>query len=78
MTDTGNVKGAEFLRRLKRLGHTRGIDVRLVAHRGKGSHATLYYGATGRAILQDLKRELPNGTLHAMLKQLGLTLDDLQ
>lgn len=71
------MKGAEFLRRVKRLGQAKGVEVRLVAHRGKGSHATLCYGAAGRTILQDLKRELPTGTLHAMLKQLGLTLDDL-
>jgi mRNA interferase HicA len=76
-TDNKNVKGAEFLRRVKRLAHDNGVEVRLVPHRGKGSHATLYFGA-GRTILQDLKRELPTGTLHAMLKQLGLTLDDLE
>lgn len=78
MSDTKRVKGAEFLRRLKRLGQAKGVNIRLVAHRGKGSHATLYYGATGRAVLQDLKKELPTGTLHAMLKQLGLTIEDLQ
>ena len=72
------MKGAEFLRRVKRLGQAKGVEVRLVGHRGKGSHATLYYGSTGRAILQDLKKELPAGTFHAMLRQLGLTLDDLQ
>ena len=71
------MKGAEFVRTLKRLGQAKGVPVRLVPHRGKGSHATLYYGST-RAIVQDLKRELPTGTLHALLRQLGLTMEDLR
>ena len=76
-TDHKDVKGAEFLRKVKRLGDRRGTTVRFEKKRGKGSHGTLYFG-TARAILQDLKRELPAGTLHAMLKQLGLVESDLQ
>lgn len=71
------MKVAEFVRKVRRLGQARGVEVRFVAHRGKGSHGTLYYGSA-RTIVQDLKRELPTGTLHAMLRQLGLTLDDLR
>ena len=77
MTETKSVKAAEFVRKVKRLGRARAVEVRFVAKRGKGSHGTLYYGSS-RTIVQDLKRELPNGTLHAMLEQLGLTLGDLQ
>jgi mRNA interferase HicA len=77
LTETENVKAAEFVRKVKRLGRTRAVEVRFVAKRGKGSHGTLYYGSS-RTIVQDLKRELPTGTLHAMLEQLGLTLGDLQ
>ena len=69
------MKGAEFLRRVKHLGVSRGIAVRFEAKRGKGSHRTLYFGGS-RTILQDLKKELPAGTLHAMLRQLGLTMKD--
>ena len=58
------------------MGDKSGLEVRLVAKRGKGSHGTLYYGSA-RTIVQDLKRELPTGTLHAMLEQLGLSLSDL-
>jgi len=65
------------LRKVKRLGQARGIEVRFVAKRGKGSHGTLYYGS-GRTMVQNLKRELPIGTLHAMLAQLGLTREDLR
>lgn len=71
------MKGAEFVRKVRRLGHTRGVEVRFVAKRGKGSHGTLYYGSA-RTIVQDFKKELPTGTLHAMLGQLGLTLGDLR
>ena len=71
------MKAAEFVRKVKRLGQARAIPVRFVAHRGKGSHGTLYYGFA-RTIVQDLKRELPTGTLHAMVKQLGLTMEDFR
>jgi mRNA interferase HicA len=76
MSDSGFVKGAEFLKKIKALGDRRGIPVSLIAKRGKGSHATLYFGSA-RTILQDLKRELPNGTVRAMLRQLGLSPRDL-
>ncbi len=69
--------GAEFLRKVKRIGDRRGIAVRFEAKRGKGSHGTLYFGGS-RTILQDLKKELPLGTLHAMLRQLDLTLKDFE
>lgn len=71
------MKGAEFVRKTKRLGKARGVEVLFVAKRGKGSHGTLYYGSA-RTVVQDLKKELPTGTLHAMLEQLGLTLSDLR
>lgn len=44
--------------------------------RGKGSHGTLYYGSRF-TVVRNLKDELKPGTLYAMLKQLGLTLDEL-
>jgi mRNA interferase HicA len=71
------MKGSEFLRRVKRFADERGIPVRFIAKRGKGSHGTLYFG-NASTIVQDLKKELPPGTLHAMLKQIGLTMKDMQ
>lgn len=71
------MRGAEFLRKVKRIGESRGVAVRFEAKRGKGSHGTLYFGRS-RAVLQDLKKELPPGTLHAMLRQLGLTTKDFE
>lgn len=68
--------GNEFIRKVRRLGRKRGVNVAFVAERGKGSHGTLYYGDK-RTIVRNPKDELKTGTLHAMLSQLGLTLTDL-
>ena len=71
------MKGSELVRRLRRLGRQQGVTVEFVPQRGKGSHGTLYFGERF-AIVRDLKDELKTGTLHAVLKQLGLTLQDLE
>jgi mRNA interferase HicA len=71
------MKGSELVRRLRKLGRQQGIAVEFVPERGKGSHGTLYFGERF-TILRDLKDELKTGTLHAVLKQLGLTLQDLE
>lgn len=70
------MKGTEFVRRVRRLGRQRGIPVSFDKERGKGSHGTLYYGDRF-TVVQNLKDELKKGTLHAMLKQLGLMMDQL-
>ncbi len=70
------MRGTEFVRRVRKLGRKRGILVELQAERGKGSHGTLYFGERF-TIVRSLKDEIKTGTLHAMLKQLGLNLDDL-
>ncbi len=69
--------GHEFLRKLRRLGNQRGVSVRIESKRGKGSHSTLYFGEA-RTVIQDLKKELPDGTLRAMLRQIGLSPRDLE
>ena len=51
-------------------------DVQVVPSHGKGSHGTLYVGPDGRTTVQDLKREVPTGTLRAMIDQLGLEPED--
>ena len=71
------MKGSEFLRRVERVAKERGLNVYFVARRGKGSHGTLYLGEKF-AILRNPKDELKSGTLHGMLKQLGLKLSDIQ
>lgn len=71
------MRGNELVRRIRRVGKERGIIVLFVAERGKGSHGTLYFGSSF-TVVRDLKGELKTGTLHAMLKQLGLTLKDIE
>jgi mRNA interferase HicA len=76
MPDTESVKGAEFIRRVRKLGRRREVAVNWVPERGKGSHGTLYY--SGRfTVVQNLNHELKKGSLHTMLGQLGLTLGEL-
>ena len=71
------MKGSELVRRVRKVGRKRGIEVLFAPERGKGSHGTLYFGSHF-TIVRNLKDELKTGTLHAILKQLGLTLEDLE
>jgi len=68
--------GNEFIRKVKKLGRKNGATVQFVARRGKGSHGTLFYGSRF-TIVRNPKDELKTGTLHAILAQLGLSLEDL-
>jgi len=68
--------GTEFIRRVRKLGKRRGVAVRFVAVHGKGSHGRLYYGDRFTTV-KDRKKELKKGTLHAMVKQLGLDPNDV-
>jgi mRNA interferase HicA len=69
--------GAEFERRIRKLGRKRSIRVSFDPGQGKGSHGRLYFG--GRfTTLKDRKKEIGPGLLKAMLDQLGLTRDDLE
>jgi mRNA interferase HicA len=70
------MRGSEFVRRVRKLGRRRGLRVEFQAERGKGSHGTLYLGDR-LTVVRNLRDEIKTGTLHAMLKQLGLTLQDL-
>lgn len=69
------MKPAEFIRSLTRLGRKRGVEVRQ-DNRGKGSHTRLWYGQRFTTV-PGHRNDLKTGTLHGMLKDLGLTLDDL-
>ncbi len=76
MSDNEYMTGNEFIRRVRRLGRKNSVRVAFVPRRGKGSHGTLFYGARF-TIVRNPKNELKTGTLHAMLDQLGVTLDEL-
>jgi len=70
------MKGAEFIQRVQRYAKAQGLACRVDQKRGKGSHVTLYFGDRP-TIVRNPKEELKTGTLHAMLRQLGLSLSDL-
>ena len=76
MSDILLMTGAEFIRRIRTLGRNNGIPVKFVARRGKGSHGTLFYGSQF-TMVRNPTDELKKGTLHGMLDQLGLTLEEL-
>ncbi|MEN2977876.1 hypothetical protein P7L78_19170 [Tistrella bauzanensis] len=68
--------GKDLMRRLRKLARERGTDFRHDPSHGAGSHGRIYWG-TAFTTLQDAKRDIPKGTLNRMLKDLGLTLDDI-
>jgi predicted RNA binding protein YcfA (HicA-like mRNA interferase family) len=68
--------GEEFVRRVRRLGRERGVAVRFDPRAGKGSHGRLYYGEHFTTI-KNRRKEIGAGLLAAMLRQLGLSRDDL-
>jgi len=70
------MKGNEFVKKVKNLARTKSIRCELERERGKGSHVILYFGDK-RTVIRNLKDELKKGTLNAMLKQLGITHDEL-
>ena len=74
--DNANVKGSEFLRKVKTVARRNKLTYRWVAERGSGSHGTLYVGARF-TVVKDLKKELGPGLLSDMLKQLGIRKEDL-
>ncbi len=74
--DTMQVKGAEFLRKVKALAKTKKTRYRWDPVRGSGSHGTLYFG-NRFTVVKDLTKELGPGLLADMCKQLGLQKEDL-
>ena len=70
------VTGAEFVRRVRRLGRQCGVPVHFDARRGKGSHGRLYYGERFTTV-KNRKKELSQSLRVAMLNQLGLSPQDI-
>ncbi len=70
------VNGTEFLRRVRRIGKRRNIPVRFEPQRGKGSHGTMFFGDRSTTI-KDRKKEIGAGLLSDMLRQIGLSKNDL-
>ena len=76
MSDTPEMRGNEFIKKVQGLAKTRGLSCRVDEKRGKGSHVTLYFGDR-LTVVRNPKDELKTGTLHAMCKQLGVEKDEL-
>ncbi len=70
------MKGNEFIKRVHKLAKAKGLECSRDEARGKGSHITLYLGDS-LTIVRNPKDELKTGTFHAMLKQLGISLDEI-
>lgn len=77
MSYVWDVKGREFVNRVFELGAERNVSVRIDTKRGKGSHATLYYGSR-KTVVKDRRKELAPGLLSAMIRQLGLDRSDFR
>ena len=71
------MKGSEFIRAVEKFGKKQNKAVEFIATRGKGSHGTLCFGER-LTVVRNPKDELKTGTLHGMLNQLGLKLNDIQ
>jgi len=67
--------GHEFLKKLKRLGKDRKVDVVSDPAHGKGSHGTVSFG-TASTTMKDLKKIGP-GLLVSMCRDLGIRQTDL-
>ncbi len=70
------MKASEFLRRVQRVARARNLSFHFDAGLGKGSHGRVLLGPH-QATVKDLRKELGEGLLNAMCKQLGIEKRDL-
>lgn len=63
----------QFIKAVRKLGKATGVPV-LLENKGKGGHRRLHYGDAFTTVQTG---EIPNGTLHAMCKQIGIKVRDL-
>jgi predicted RNA binding protein YcfA (HicA-like mRNA interferase family) len=68
------VNGAEFVRKVRHLAKERGVECSWDPRRGKGSHGRFLFGKSFTTVKHG---EISPALLASMLKQLGLTKDDL-
>jgi len=73
----GDVTGAEFVRRLRRLARQRGVPFDINTRRGRGSHRIVYFG-TRWTTVKDLKEEIGKGLLRQMCKDLDIDPTELR
>ncbi|MBV8118426.1 MAG: type II toxin-antitoxin system HicA family toxin [Alphaproteobacteria bacterium] len=68
------MKPAELLRRLRRFAARRGLDLQI----SEGRNHTKVVLAGRRSVVGRHAADLKTGTLHAILKQLGLKAEDIE
>ena len=68
------MKPAELLRRLRRLAAKRGLDLEI----SEGKNHTKITIADRRSVMGRHSTDLKTGTLHGILKQLGLGPDEIE
>ena len=73
---TSIMTGDEFTKCIRRLGRERGVTVRFEPRKGKGSHGRLYFGHRFTT-MKDRRKKIGQGLLSAMLRQLGLSREDI-
>ena len=76
MFDNEEMKGNEFVRKVKAMAKRNGLACRWNPERGVGSHGTLYLGER-ITVVKDLKKELGAGLLADMCRQLRIRKEDL-
>jgi mRNA interferase HicA len=67
--------GNELIRKLRRLGRERGVEIRYEPRLGKGTHGRLFFGDR-LTTLKDPRAEIGKRLLHKVLRDLGLAADD--
>ena len=70
------VRSEELIRLLRRYARSKGLAFSVVRRRGKGSHVMICVGDKRSFVPHS--RELPDGTRQAVLRQLGVSLNELQ
>jgi mRNA interferase HicA len=68
--------GNEFIRLVRQYARRHNLEFSWRPDLGKGSHGVLLLGVK-RTVVRNPRDDLKTGTLHAMLKQLGLSRNDL-
>ena len=68
--------GKELVRRVRVVGRQRGVAVRFEPRAGKGGHGRLHFGDRFTTV-KDRRKEVGPGLLAAMLRQLGLSREDI-
>ncbi len=76
LSETVEVKGAEFERRVRRLARSRKVTCHFVAAEGKGSHGRLYFGDEFTT-LKDRRKEIGRDLLAKMCADLKIDPHDL-